>query len=291
MESNKAVIPLYLNSNMTNNLFTVLVQEFSETKTITSKSQFILNFTTPINEFFFDKCGHSVQGDINLQLLNESSRQISDEKLSLIILIFLNLKKILIDNNLLKVLSSNTIEDIKVNDYIEFNSKLEPLPLIKSLESIIFAMESHLAFLPLMDNINNIEDEKSSTKYILEMLKNSLNTYQSSKCVKYIAKTAWQQSQFILPLDLSNLTDKIDYLTDSKVTSLGKVIKITDTNLDSRSNIFHTGNSIDYIDEEVFAKLKDKYLKKYSFSNINKPVDENAEVKKIVEILPIAIYI
>lgn len=290
MESNKAVIPLYLNSNMTNNLFTVLVQEFSQTKTATSKSQFILNFTTPINELLFDKNGRCVQGDINIQLLNESSKQISDERLSLIILIFLNLKKILIDNNLLKVLSSNTIEDIKVNDYIEFNSKLEPLPLIKSLESLIFSMESHLSFLPLLDNINNIEEEKNSTKYILEMLKNTLNTYESSNCVKYIAKTPWQQNQFILPLDISNLTDKIDYLTDSKVTTLGKVIKITDKNSDSSSSIFRTGNSIDYIDEKILAKLKDKYLKGHT-SNAAKDSTANTQLKKIIEILPIAIYI
>lgn len=290
MESNKAVIPLYLNSNMTNNLFTVLVQEFSQTKTTTSKSQVIFNLTTPINELFFDKCGHCIQGDINIQLLNESSKQISDERLSLIILIFLNLKKMLIDNNLLKILSSNTITDVKVNDYIEFTGKLEPLPVIKSIESIIYSMESHLTFIPLVENISNIEEEKESTTYILEMLKNTLNKYESSKCVKYIAKTAWQQNQFILPLDISNLTDKIDYLTDSKVTTLGKVINVLDidTNLNLNNNIYQTGNSIDYIDEDILNKLKNKYLKKYNSINSFK---NNAEIKKIIEILPIAIYI
>lgn len=291
MESNKAVIPLYLNSNMTNNLFTVLVQEFSQTKTTTSKNQFILNFTTPINELLFDKNGRCIQGDINIQLLNESSKQISDERLSLIILIFLNLKKMLIDNNLLKVLSSNTIEGIKVNDYIEFSSILEPLPLIKSIENLIFSMESYLSFLPLLDNIGSIEEEKNSTKYILEMLKNTLSSYQSSSCVKYIAKTAWQQNQFILPLDISNLMDKIDYLTDSKVITLGKVIKITDTNSDYASSIFNTGNSIDYIEEKILAKLRDKYLNKCNPSNIHKDSAKITQIKKIVEILPIAIYI
>ncbi|QAT40249.1 hypothetical protein [Clostridium sp. JN-9] len=290
MESNKAAIPLYLNSNMTNNLFTVLVQEYSQTKTETSKSQFTLNFTTPINELLFDKNGRCMQGDLNIQLLNESSKQISDERLSLIILIFLNLKKILSDNNLLKVLSSNTIEDIKVNDYIEFDSILEPLPIIKSLGNLIFSMENSLAFLPLLDNINNIEEEKNSTKYILEMLKNTLNTYQCSNCVKYIAKTPWQKNQFILPLDISNLTDKIDYLTDCKVTTLGKVIKITDKNPDLSCSILQTGNSIDYIDKKVLSKLEDKYLKEHT-SNAFKDSTADTQIKKVIEILPIAIYI
>ena len=45
---NKDIIPLYVNNNLMNNLFTVLVQEFKQSMTVTTRSQQIVRIDTPL---------------------------------------------------------------------------------------------------------------------------------------------------------------------------------------------------------------------------------------------------
>ena len=54
---NKAIIPLYINSAVLNNLFTVVIQEFVEIKSISTKDSVMVHLKTPLSELSYDLFG------------------------------------------------------------------------------------------------------------------------------------------------------------------------------------------------------------------------------------------
>ncbi|MBE6043480.1 DUF6414 family protein [Clostridium thermopalmarium] len=278
MVDNRAIIPLYANENLLNNLFTVVVQQFAQIRTVSIRNQQTLRITTPLANVVK---GSYIQGTCDIELINEFANQRTEERVSKIIVVFLETRGILEKNNLLKRLdSSDDINKLQENDYVEFKCILNKSPQIKQMEDIIRYMEMEHTFCPNNTSINS---------EILSRMKNSLEAWKNSNSLKFITEgLAGTNTRAIVPLQLKYMHDSLDDIYNNYVTVMGKVVKGKDRvnkNVDLSSHTYY-----DFLDDIHFKEFKEKFLK-------NAPIDgmyRNEFVNNsdsFIEVLPIAMYI
>lgn len=285
MEKNEAIIPLYLNNNMINNLHTIVIHKFTELKSLTNRSQQVVKISTPLSNV---TCGNYVQGTFSVELLNELSRQRAE--ISKQIVILLELKELLVKNNLLKQINdSSSINSIYENEFVEFTCKLKKNEAVDQVENIINAMEIELV-LNEVTYSNDTKDEIEHKKEALKNLKEKVNEYKTSRCFDFIGNEVCNtSSKFVIPVELNLLQDNMDYLLSSKVTVLGKVTKVQKEK--SYKNEVLTRGFLNYIDENYISSLKKYFFKDAPCLIKNYSREEKNEELPVVEILPIAIYI
>lgn len=283
MSENKAIIPLYLNTGMINNLFTVVIEKFSKIQSFNTKKQVIVKANTPLaNVMPKSFC----QGDFSFQFLDEFSKQKTEERVSIIIITLLKLRTMLEDNKLVKDLNTaDDINNLKEYDFIELNTELRHNPYIERINELAKILQLQITF-----NIdNNDEKEFNAKKEVLKMLMDNMKEYKESKCMKYITPELLDGNyKAIIPLDVKYMEDSLDYLEDSTITVLGKVIRVIDDKNSEKVNLL-SRTCFDYLDDDYFNKLKKAYLKDtplLDFGDLKKETDCS-----LLEIVPIAIYI
>jgi hypothetical protein len=215
---NKAFIPLYINQDMLNNLFTIVIQEFVEIKSISTKDAVVVHLETPMSEFSYDIFGKYVQGNFEVTFQNESIKQRTEEKISTTIVVLKKLKDILSNQGLLKEI--DTLDDLSLiqgNDFIEFTTQLQPNPVLNKVNSIIegYEIEQMLS-----------DDEQLNSNQMISFLKQEFNNCKDSKCQRFIANpTAHNSSVIIVPVKKCCMLDYEDYMITNKVSIMGKVVK------------------------------------------------------------------
>lgn len=287
---NKAVIPIYMNNDIINNLFTIVVEEFVEIKTVNTRNQVVVNVNTPLNELNYDPCKPYVQGDFNIQLLNEFSKQRTEESISKLILVFLKLKSILSDNGLLKDMDSeSSINDIKVNDFVQFTSGFSLDPSYEYAENVLKTMETKSASSP--------EEMEESEKQILNLLKRDIDTLKNDRCVKMVSDGIGKTNKkAIVPIELKHMADNFDYMSDSQMTVLGKVVKVNESfrsyEDNGNDNVIKSRTCLDYLEDEYAQKIKEKYKNTKLNSNAySYSADKLSSADSFIEVVPIAMYI
>ncbi|MFU0824193.1 DUF6414 family protein [Clostridium sp.] len=278
MADNRAIIPLYANESLLNNLFTVVVQQFAQIRTVTTRSQQTLRIATPLANIVK---GPYIQGTCDIELINEFANQRTEERISKIIVVLLETRGILEKNNLLKRLdSSNDINNLQENDYVEFKCILNKNPQIKQMEDIIRYMEMEHTFCPNNASINS---------EILSRMKSSLEAWKNSNSLKFItAGLAGTNTRAIVPLQLRYMQDSLDDIYNNYVTVMGKVVKgkdRVDRNVDLSSHTYY-----DFLDDVHFKEFKEKFLKDAPIDGMYRNEFVNNE-DSFIEVLPIAMYI
>lgn len=278
MADNKAIIPLYANENLLNNLFTVVVQQFAQSKTVGRRSQQVIKISTPLANIIK---GPYIQGTCNIELLNECSNQRTEERISKTIVVLLETRNILESNNLLKKINvSQDLDSIQENDYIEFKSILHKNPQIEHMENVIRYMEMKSTFFP---------EDKEVNLETLNKLKGSLEEWKRCKCLKFITgRIADTNIKAIVPLQLKYMQDNIDDLEGNYITVMGKVVKGID-----RSNVSKSLSSntyYDFLDDVHFKGFQERFLKDAPIKETYRNKVQNDE-DSFIEVLPIAMYI
>ncbi|MCY6957459.1 DUF6414 family protein [Clostridium brassicae] len=286
MEDNEAIIPLYLNNDMINNIYTIIIHKFTEIKATTSKSQQVIKINTPLSNV---TCGEYIQGNFSMDLLNEFSKE--QVKISQRILILLELRDLLAENNLLKYIEDeNSLVSIQEKDFVEFKCNLRKNPLIQYIEDVTNALEAELILSPLNES-DEYKEKNQCKKQIFESLKKSMDEYKSSKCFSFIGESIYNASaRAIVPLELKFLEDHIDYINDSEITILGKITSKDFAKRNISNNRIASGSCFDYLDYEQLINLRDELLINSSIIKENgyQLRDSNSS---LMEIIPIAIYI
>lgn len=285
---NRALIPLYFNGDMINNLYTIVIQEFKEIKSENTRKQLTVSANTPLYEL---TCGKIIQGDLNVQLLNEFSSQQIEERVSIVITILSRLKNILNEQTLLKVINDESdVKNIKEFDFIQFTSELYKNPVIEYIENIIRVMEMQLAFSPESEDGGDESKEHKVKRQVLKVLKEDMENCKKEKCLKFISSSIGQSNtKVIVPLEIKCMADNLDYIEGAKITVLGKVVRISKEN-ENNSNSLLSGTYFDYLDEEYFQEFKNRFLKN---TNLIRDYDKNQlEINEpVIEVIPIAMYI
>lgn len=285
---NRALIPLYLNGDMINNLFTIVIQEFAEIKSENTKKQLTISTNTPLYEL---TCGKIMQGDLNVQLLSEVSSQRIEERISIVITILSRLRNILKDQSMLKVINSdNDVKNMKEFDFVQFTGELYKNPVIEYIENIIKVMEMQLAFSPEDPENGDESQEHKVKRQVLKVLKDDMENCKREKCLKYISSSIGNSNtKVVVPIEIKYMADNLDYIEGAKITVLGKVVRISKEN-ENNSNSLLSGTYFDYLNEEYFQEFKNRFLKN---TNLIRDYDESQlEINEpIIEIIPIAMYI
>jgi hypothetical protein len=285
---NRALIPLYLNGDMINNLFTIVIQEFAEIKSENTKKQLTITTNTPLYEL---TSGKIMQGDLNVQLLSEVSSQRIEERVSIVITILSRLKNILKDQSMLKIISNdNDIKNIKEFDFVQITGELYKNPVIEYIEDITRVMEMQLAFSPETAENGDESQEYKVKRQVLKVLKEDMANCKREKCLKYISSSIGNgNTKVVVPLEIKYMADNLDYIEGAKITILGKVVRISKEN-ESNSNSLLSGTYFDYLNEEYFQEFKNRFLKN---TDLIRDYDKSQlEINEpVIEVIPIAMYI
>ncbi|MCD3217050.1 hypothetical protein G8S55_07250 [Clostridium botulinum C] len=277
---NKDVIPLYVNDNLINNLFTVVVQEFKETMTLTTRSHQVVKIDTPLGNVIK---GKYVQGRFNVELFNEYSRQMTTESISVIVWAFLQTRDILNENNLLKhIVNSNDVSSIQPEDYIEVKCRLNKNPQIRQIEDLIQCLK-----------MKQIFDCDSKVKFseVIPVLSDYLQHLKQEHCLKYYTDgICGTNFRGIIPIQMKYMQDNINYLNDFDVTIMGKVLKTAKKGDDHNINLYG-GTCYDYLTQKYIEEFKKKYLEHTDL--MDEKVDRKIinECCPLIEIVPLAMYI
>lgn len=248
-----------------------------------------ININTPLSELTYDNCKKYIQGDMNIQFLNEFTREHTEKNISIDIEIMGRIRKILDRNNLLKKISTDSnLDKINEKDFVEFQCILKKNPILEYVCDIINAIEMELTFLPF----DNSRDINKNFRYeVVEKLKKQVNDLANNKCLNYITEKLYgSNTRMIVPLENRYLLDNIDYIDNEYVTILGKITKKMKD--DTNRNIVHmlNGTCFDLLNGECSNQFINKIL-------INTDLIENYNSYlqnidgSMIEVLPIAIYI
>ncbi|MGH4118540.1 DUF6414 family protein [Clostridium sp.] len=285
---NRALIPLYFNENMINNLYTIVIEEFAEIKSESVRKMLTVTTNTPLYEL---TCGKIRQGDLNVQVLNEFSSQRIEERVSIVITILSRLKNILNNQSMLKIINNeNDVKNIKEFDFVQFTIKLYKNPVIEYIEDIIRIMEMQLAFSPANGEKGNGSEEDIVKRQVMKILKDDMGNCKKEKCIKYISSSiGTRNTKVIVPLEIKYMADNLDYIEGASITVLGKVVRISKEN-ENNSNSLLSGTYFDYLNEEYFQEFKNRFLKNTNLIRDYK-TNEIEINEPIIEIIPIAMYI
>ena len=285
---NRALIPLYINGDMINNLYTIVIQEFAEIKSESTRKQVTVSTITPLYEL---TCGKIMQGDLSVQLINEFTSQKIEERVSIVITILSRIKSILSDQSMLKIINNeNDVKNIKEFDFVQFTCELYKNPVIEYIENIIRVMEMQLAFSPQNAENGDEGQENKVKSQVLKILKEDMEICKREKCLKYISSSVGtSNTKVVVPLEIKYMADNLDYIEGARITILGKVVRISKEN-EFNSNSLLSGTYFDYLDEEYFQEFKNRFLKN---TELIRDYDKSQlEINEpIIEIIPIAMYI
>ncbi|MCJ7691158.1 MAG: hypothetical protein MUO60_17845, partial [Clostridiaceae bacterium] len=214
---NRALIPLYFNENMINNLYTIVIEEFAEIKSESVRKMLTVTTNTPLYEL---TCGKIRQGDLNVQVLNEFSSQRIEERVSIVITILSRLKNILNDQSMLKIINNeNDVKNIKEFDFVQFTIKLYKNPVIEYIEDIIRVMEMQLAFSPANGGNGDASEEDKVKRQVMKILKDDMENCKKEKCIKYISSSIGTgNTKVIVPLEIKYMADNLDYIEGASIT-------------------------------------------------------------------------
>jgi hypothetical protein len=317
MPSNKAIIPLYLNTELLNNLFSIVVQEYVEVKSVSTRDQFIVNLKTPMSELSYDFFGKYVQGSIEFQLLNEFTKQRTEQKLSAVISVLKQLRDILTEQNLLKYIDgTQNMDSISVNDFVDFQCQLKRNPVLQHVHDMIDALEVN-NIMPInkdlggevsADAIKIINDTREEQAKILAFLKEGINSCRNDRCLRYIANNiSGSEAKVVVPLRHCCMIENEEYALNGKVRIMGKVVKVAKKSelnndeaaigRDSGSNIIYndnislmSGTMFDNINFQQLLPLQNNTFTK----NLTYPQFDRTTVESngnLFEVLPILLYI
>ncbi|MDD3225571.1 MAG: hypothetical protein PHX70_12890 [Clostridium sp.] len=262
---NKAFIPLYMDMDIINNLFSVVVNEFVEEKTTSVKKQTTIMYNVPVSEFSRDIFGKYVKGDIKVQIVNESSKQRTNIEISKDIQIFMELKKILFKKNLIKYIEEKSKwDDIIENDFVVLKCRLFKNPILNYVEEAIHNLEMQSMF-------GIIPENKKGVVTIIDELKNYVNKVKDTNCIKYVTdEICTPKTRFIVPINCSCNMAKFDYTNSYEINILGKVISknVKENYMDLYGNGIVDNELISYFNKTIFERSKqvlsiDSYCKKY----------------------------
>ncbi|MCY6483421.1 hypothetical protein OW763_03495 [Clostridium aestuarii] len=288
--TNSAIIPLYLNNDMVNNLFTIVVQEFAEHRSINNRSTKAIKITTPLSNV---TCGKYVQGTFNIDFFDEFSKTEAEEIISKEIRVFLGMIDILVKENLLKNLNTKQdISKIQEKNFVQFSCELKKDPLIEYMENIVNVMEMQLAFEPYNKENDDINDDKMK-KEIIALLKRKMSQHKQERCLNFIADGICNtKTKIIVPLEVNCLKDNIDYIANSKVSVIGKVVKITDEKSTNKKNMdIMRSTCFEYLNQQHLNEFKKRFLKDTSLIKGLRNMEIADGNDPVIEIVPIIVYI
>jgi hypothetical protein len=299
--ANKAIIPLYINIEILNNLFTSAIQEFSEIKSVSKKDIVTVHYKTPISEFSYDLFGKYVQGDLEIGFQNEFIKQKTDLSISQIVVVLNQLRDILETQGLLK--QFNKLQDLSAveeNDYIEITTILQPNPKINRIKSIIEVYEIEKIFERGENKDIQLEDTMIS---FMTSIKDIFDKCIENKCQRFISySTTHPNTAIITPLKKACMLDCEEYLLSGKVSIIGKVVKRhnylgtfesvmnKDSFIKEIKKEFLSNTIMDKIDiDRLVNKLENRFPG--IIGKIDMEEDNINNLDNIIEIIPISIVI
>ncbi|MCM1992073.1 hypothetical protein [Oceanirhabdus seepicola] len=233
---NSAFIPLYLNSALMSNLFTVVgnidLSSDVSVQSISTKTQQNTTYTVPMSELTRDLTGRFIQGEVKFNISNE----LQLEKTAIEITALIKLRKVLKSKSFLTLMRSPLdIQNVREKEYIEFQGIIDHNPHLRYIEKMVEYIEID----NLIDGIKSIESLEDEKKLDLQMkkinfkkellgdLKDKIKQHKEERCEYLITEGLYgSKLRAIIPVEDKHLLDNIEHMMACRVTVLGKVIKV-----------------------------------------------------------------
>lgn len=273
--SKQLIVPFYLNENVINEIYAIMVEKYIKTKNSTRKKQCNINLKTPLSNILE---GEYIQGDLSIQIYNEYSRERSDEKVSILIEMFSNVLDTLKNEKMIRYINNkDSLNNLQNREYILVNSKLQKSPITSQIENMINIME--------VQEIFKTKSESHEEK-IIKSLKENYNNLKKNKYIKYLSENLYGTNyKFIFPLKNKFMLEDIDYFMCGDFSIFAKVINFCDK-LEEKEKVLKMGDCFDYLEQGVTNSPYKSFVE-----NISKTHMEYINKYTFIETIPIAIYV
>jgi len=292
---NPAFIPLYLNSVLMNNLFTVVgninLSSDVSVQSISTKTQQNTTYTVPMSELTRDLTGRFIQGEFKFNI----STELQLEKTAIEITALIKLRQVLKSKSFLTMMRSPLdIQNVREKEYIEFQGIIDHNPHLRYIEKMVEYIEID----NLIDGIKNIDSLDTKTKVDLQMakvnfkkellgeLKEKIKQHKEKRCEYLITEGLYgSKLRAIIPVEDKHLLDNIEHMMACRVTVLGKVIKVG--TLKGLGMSHRRKNYLEHVDERILNELTDK--EKSLFAERMEKDDDDDDDDPVILVLPLSI--
>lgn len=290
MLDRKDNLPIYMNNEAMQNLFTLLINELSISETFTCKTQRIFKVQAPLSELSQIFFGCYVQG--NFEAVMSSENMLSETIMQKTINVFIlsNLRSLLEQNSLINTISKTShFENAKLGDYIEFECTLNQNPFIRQGESLMNLLQlmNPESIDEIMKGVNMNKDA------FLSYLKNAHSDVTQNHAVRYIGTDICEDCcKAIIPIRRGLMLDTEEYMLSGRAKVFGRVSKVHSKQYDLENisnNPFISHTIFDNINYNLFSGLNNSLFNNIGINNdfFSRGVFNNCT---ILEVIPLAIY-
>lgn len=240
---NDLCIPIYLNEKVVFDLLAIIEDGFShisEVKTSSSNQSDIngeVSSSIKSSNILSNLFGVTLSGEVKGDSKNIESEENKKEKVHTNVSLFSKLRKILIDEQILKNNLSNKfdINDIKTGDFIEIEGTLKKSPMLETMGTFIEVFSTFWNFAkeePQLGNKKRFKTQKSENEKIFEQMKILYDDLVKTNTIDLLLDIMNSNNgKALLSVQLNHFINGFESeLMDGKYRILGKVIKIIDEN-------------------------------------------------------------
>lgn len=291
----KLTLPIYLNQKYVFDLLAIVDDGFSQVETIktgqntqaTDKDN-LKGEVGLSNVFAFLKFG--ISGNISSENSDQTSKEVSKEKIHTPNSLFSKLRSYLHENNI--VATSNYLS-LKTGDFIEVKLSLRKNPLIDTLDGFSSLMKMALLFEdkpPSTTNKHNPKPTKSENHKVLDQLDSMSSQLKEEGNLDLIGTSVDDEKfQVVLTLDKAYMGAlSIADIADGQFFVLGKVTRVIPEKSDESVNLLRK-TSLSRINNTLLEQMLSgfKNLDEHGIKN----QDIETEIKPpVIQLIPIAVF-
>lgn len=290
MLDRKDNIPIYMNNDAMQNLFTILINELSISETFTCRNQRIFKVQAPLSELSQIFFGCYVQGNFEATMSSENVFSETIMQKTINVFVLSNLRSLLNENSLMNTINTNVdFHNAKLGDYVEFECTLNKNPFMEQGENLMNLLE-----ITNSEKVDEIMKKLNMDKQsFLNYLKNTYDDVIKNKPIRYIGTNICEECcKAIIPMKNNLMIDTEDYMLTGRAKVFGRVSKVYSNNYDItniNNNPFASKTRFDNINYQMFSQISTEFFQNISLEN-NFFNTGNFQNCTILEIIPLAIY-
>jgi hypothetical protein len=296
---NDLCIPVYLNEKIVYDLLAIVEDGFSKVRAVTdnntSNTRENENIEAKINtsNILSTFMGISLSGGKGKATDINDSTVITEERIHTASSLFSKLRRILSDDEVLKVIEKTDLDISKYlpGDFVEFGGQISKNPMVETLETFVDVFSTFMKFEeePELGNKNNRRKQKNENNTLMEQMNVLLSDFSKGDTVDLIISDENENLKLILPTKSEYYVNSLESeLLDGSYKVLGKVIRVIEN--DESINLFRKSSfkifediilneMIDGMNESISGD--EDFSMPHIVSKLNGP---------IIVVIPIAIY-
>ncbi|MEM8874261.1 MAG: hypothetical protein AAGD32_08365 [Planctomycetota bacterium] len=284
-------LPLYLNQKYVFDVLAMMENGFSHISNLKSRSSSEDGNARSLSvdvggSNLFSFLGVTLGGGRNTTTANAETVEVSTEKVHTPNSLFERVRRHLLEQSLV---STGPAGEMKLGDFAEIRCRLQPNPLVRTLEGMRSILESALAFVEPKAKPKDHPESKASLEKQVQQIDHLLKSFSDARTVDLVGSVKDQEVRVVLSLDRNYLLDpSLGDLLEADLAVFGKVTAVLASESDRPVNLLRK-TPLGLLAAERVAELS-KPLSDESTTDFDLPEMSTTVVAPAIQLLPIAVF-